>query len=513
VSVFRSVSKCVLPSVHRASSVPAALMGGSSPVSAFDDIWGWWRADTYTSTSPTIALTDLSGNSRTMTQQAGTLTPGTSANGQARMVGNASAYLTSAAALESWPVTIFTFGQRTTNTTQGMFGHAGATGYNGLWYGYEASNSHRIYNTNSTNNANADTDGCWIARIGNGSRVSIVNGLVQADMTLASVVKTSPVTASIGTQYRGLNFSWQECLVWNRVLTLDEIDEVHAYLNDRYGAAIPMWSSYAASPTLCMHGQSNSAGRGDRGSSDANIPAEYLGSITGANVWHGLAASNGPVGSAFETLNNTASKTGFTGNHMFGDNVSQPGLFFGAESALCKEYLDANGGSVYLNKYAVGSTSLAYQAGGHWSPTDNTLTHAATARHFAGAVKNWWSALRVHQLAARKPDIKGIIWHQGEQDAANLTMSNAYEANLSAFIDQFRAELGYGDAPLFLCRLHDECPETYTNTVRTAQATVAASKGNCQMVDLDGYEPRSGDPVHLSFNGQIELGQDLAAML
>jgi len=28
VSVFRSVSKCVLPSVHRASSVPAALMGG-----------------------------------------------------------------------------------------------------------------------------------------------------------------------------------------------------------------------------------------------------------------------------------------------------------------------------------------------------------------------------------------------------------------------------------------------------------------------------------------------------
>jgi len=30
MSVFRSVSKCVLPSVHRASSVPAALMGGVS---------------------------------------------------------------------------------------------------------------------------------------------------------------------------------------------------------------------------------------------------------------------------------------------------------------------------------------------------------------------------------------------------------------------------------------------------------------------------------------------------
>jgi len=30
MSVFRSVSKCVLPSVHRASSVPAALMGGAA---------------------------------------------------------------------------------------------------------------------------------------------------------------------------------------------------------------------------------------------------------------------------------------------------------------------------------------------------------------------------------------------------------------------------------------------------------------------------------------------------
>jgi len=37
VSVFRSVSKCVLPSVHRASSVPAALMGGAAPVTYLDE--------------------------------------------------------------------------------------------------------------------------------------------------------------------------------------------------------------------------------------------------------------------------------------------------------------------------------------------------------------------------------------------------------------------------------------------------------------------------------------------
>jgi len=39
VSVFRSVSKCVLPSVHRASSVPAALMGSAdlTIATALDD--------------------------------------------------------------------------------------------------------------------------------------------------------------------------------------------------------------------------------------------------------------------------------------------------------------------------------------------------------------------------------------------------------------------------------------------------------------------------------------------
>ena len=79
------------------------ISGG--PASAFADVWGWWRADTYTGSSPNISLTDLSPNGRNMVQAAGTLTPGTAANGQARMVGNASARLTNAATLNRWPCT------------------------------------------------------------------------------------------------------------------------------------------------------------------------------------------------------------------------------------------------------------------------------------------------------------------------------------------------------------------------------------------------------------------------
>jgi len=44
VSVFRSVSKCVLPSVHRASSVPAALMGGAPSFSLPAALTEYWLA-------------------------------------------------------------------------------------------------------------------------------------------------------------------------------------------------------------------------------------------------------------------------------------------------------------------------------------------------------------------------------------------------------------------------------------------------------------------------------------
>ncbi len=143
-------------------------------------------------------------------------------------------------------------------------------------------------------------------------------------------------------------------LVWNRVLSFAEIDEVHAYLNARYSLSLPLWSSYLPSPNIHLYGQSNPAGRGDRGVSNVNILPEYLGPIANANVWHGSPPNNQTLGTAWETLDNTISKPGgtaYTGNHMLGDNVGQPTLYVGPESALSKEYIDLRGGTVWLNKY------------------------------------------------------------------------------------------------------------------------------------------------------------------
>ena len=511
-----SLSKSVFPSVHPASRVPAALLGGAAPSSAFDDVWGWWRADTYTSTSPTIALTDLSGNSRTMTQQAGTLTPGT-ANGQANLTGTSSTWLSSAATLQSWPITIVAFGSRTSGTRQGQFGHIGATGFNTLWAGYDsASNDHYILNTNATANNNTATNGVWVSRIGWGSRHAIINGVSQSSNTLASIAQSSAIATTLGTQYRGLNYGFQETMVWDRVLSLSELDEVYTYLNARYGTTIPLQSSYTPAPTIVIIGDSNAAGRGDRGASDVNIPAEYLGAISGANVWADTSGGN-LTGNAFETLSNTIAKTGFVGNHMLSDNITRPANYVGCESALCKEYLDSHGGVVWLNKHGVGGSYLDYVAAQtFWHHSKGGLTHSNGLRGIGIVGNNWWRSVAIHNAAGRRPDIKGIIVFVGGNDASDVSgvASAAFQDNLTEFYPALRAELGFPAAKILQARWHSGSVEPFTSVIRSASNSVVATTDNCQLIDMDGYELRGGgDTGHYSINGQIELGQDLAAML
>lgn len=493
----------------------AAKLGISGTSSAFDDIWGWWRADNVSGSSPNMVLADLSGNSRTMTQQAGTLTAGTSANGQAKLTGGATAYLTSAATLESWPVTIVSYGQRTDATSQGFFGHTGASGFNTLWTGYESLNRQFILNTNGTNNTNTATDGVWVARIGWGSRHAIINGVSQLDNTLISQLRSASIATTLGTQYRGLNYAFQETLVWNRLLSFTELDEVYTYLNLRYGASIPLQSSYTLSPTIMQIGDSNAAGRGDKGASNVNIPAEYLGPISNANVLHGIAASNTLSAVGFETLDNTAAKTGFTGNHMLADNVARPTLNVGCESAMCKEYLDLHGGSVWLVKTGVGGAFL-YPTTPFWHPTDGGLVQNNTNRVFGINGFNWWKSVALLNAAGRRPDIKGIVISLGGNDASDATgvAAAAYQANLASFFTYLRAEMGFPNAKIFMLRWHNGSAQPFTSTVRTGCNAAVAATANCQLVDMDGYELRGGgDTDHYSYNGQHALGQYLATQL
>jgi hypothetical protein len=364
--------------------------------------------------------------------------------------------------------------------------------------------THSIYNTSTAANttSEAGADACWVARIGYGSRVPIVNGLLQAVMTLPSVVRSSAITVTIGTEYRGLNMDWQETLVWNRNLSLEEIDEVHAYINTRYGMSIPLWSSYTAVDAAWMGGQSNMAGRGDRGASDVNIPAEYDAALTGVNVWYGTQ----PNGSAFETMNIN------TENHHLGDTLTG---YIGPEVTFGKEYVDRVG-PIYIMKWAQGSSFMHFDstATTWWDPLNNTAAPSHANRMYSYSARNWWLSMRVHQQNSRRPVGKGLFFYQGENDATVQAYANAYETRLTGFFNTLRPELGLGNVKVFIIRIHsgiDIGQHPYRDTVRTAQQNVAAALTNAELVSVDSYTLR--DSAHINVAGQLALGTALSNLI
>lgn len=485
-------------------------MGGGVQ-SAFTDVWGWWRADTFSGVTPNVVLTDKSANGRNMTQAAGTLTAGTAANGKPKFTGNATARLNSSATLESWPITIITVGKRTAAATCGFFGHQGTLPYNSLWMGYESTNRIAIYNTNSTLNttSEAGADACYVGRIGYGSRVSIVNGITQTDQQLASIVRTSATAVSLGTEYRGLNLDWQETLVWNRELSLTELDEVHAYINLRYGMSVPLFSSYTKSNMVIVSGDSMASGRALRGASDVNVPAEYLGAQTNVKIWYGTPAS--AFGTSWDTYNLASN------NNQLNDQFQGLATNFGINVSLGKEYVDRTSTLINILQSSTGSASLTkISTNTFYDPFNNSATHLNQVRGYGNLMKNYWRSFSALQQAGSPtiPDIKGIIIFLGTNDASDSTAANSFSAQGILFATQLRREIGLSAAnsKIYFVRMHTGTTGgTYETTIRSETQILVNAVSNSVMVDVDSYTMFDG--VHIDGTGNIALGNYFAGLL
>jgi len=479
------------------------------PYSTFSDVAGWWRADTFTGSAGGYSITDLSANGNAMLQQAGTLTPGTGVNSKAKFTGNAAAYLNSNLAIRNWPCTIITIAVRANNATCGFFGHSGSNPTATLWTGYEASNQNSTYNNNRTNNTTSEAGsitayGTWI---GWGSRVVTMNGLIQTDHPLATTTQSSPISTSLGTQYRGFNSDWYETLVWNRCLSLSDLDEVYTYINTRYGMSIPLWSSYTGVNVIFVWGQSNAAGRGIK----AALNPPYSGAQTNVFVWTNVADYTSTAGSSWATLDESAF------NNDLGD--AQGNLYYGYEASLPQNYINRVGGSVYLFKFAQGNTYLNNQGGAlpFWDAVDNTVSQNASVRLYQGFMTNWVNALINFQTNSKRPIGKVIIGTHGENDAINSTAAGNYQTNLINFYQTIVPELRVGTSlPIIITRLpngQDPANETSLSTVQTAQTNAAATLPNCTLFNTDSYAFNSGSGPHWSNAAYIQIGIDLAALI
>lgn len=155
-------------------------------------------------------------------------------------------------------------------------------------------------------------------------------------------------------------------------------------------------------------------------------------------------------------------------------------------------------------------TSLA-EGGTGLFPGSSTRTWGKAAGHMYKELIefNVKPALIYLQKKGYNPRIKAMFWMQGEQDATNTTYANAYEANLTQFIADVRADLGLPNLPFVFGRIHNSLPSgsfptAAKNAVRLAQDNVAANVANTYKVNTDSFALK-GDNVHFEGPGILSL--------
>ncbi len=112
---------------------------------------------------------------------------------------------------------------------------------------------------------------------------------------------------------------------------------------------------------------------------------------------------------------------------------------------------------------------------------------------------------------ALKPDaeIAGMIWMQGEADAYdNINEATAYESNLRLFIDSLRTDLNAPDMRFVIGQITDADVWVHGDIVRQAQAAVAQTTPNCEMVVTSDLPLCDG--MHYTSFGSMELGSRFA---
>ncbi len=217
-----------------------------------------------------------------------------------------------------------------------------------------------------------------------------------------------------------------------------------------------------------LMGQSNMVGRGLIESQDRAAHARVF-LFTASNHWD----------LAVEPLHGSGTRAGIG-----------PGLVFG--KLVAAKNINANIG---LIPCAVGGTLLQ-----RWERGGDLYSNAvARAR-----------------IAIREGRLKGIVWHQGEQDSILQTDADSYHDRVIKMINDIRSDLGEPNLPFVVgqigeflyTRKNQQTP--FAKTVNDALARVPQEVPLTACVRSTGLN-HDGDEVHFDAKSQRELGKRFAA--
>lgn len=126
-----------------------------------------------------------------------------------------------------------------------------------------------------------------------------------------------------------------------------------------------------------------------------------------------------------------------------------------------------------------------------------------------------WTTIR-DWFIARKAELPAgsswgpLIWQQGESDAVNTTLANAYAGKLTTLAANYRAMTG-ATSKIVIVQL-DPAPTGFpqASIVRAQQASFVAGDANAVLVPYRVGWTKNSDGVHYDYVGQQAIGHDVA---
>lgn len=177
-----------------------------------------------------------------------------------------------------------------------------------------------------------------------------------------------------------------------------------------------------------------------------------------------------------------------------GKPTKLPSNTFGPEVSFGRGMADhLKGKKVAVIKFAEGGTSLAKD----WNPD-------AKDRLYPAFLDFTRKSLKELKDKGHAPALRGMIWHQGESDAA-LTAAE-YEKLLTAFVGRVRTDLEAPDLPFGIGEVYDNGKR---DAVRAAQKATAEKVKGAFFVPADKLKTFDGG-THFDAASQIELGERFA---
>ena len=235
---------------------------------------------------------------------------------------------------------------------------------------------------------------------------------------------------------------------------------------------------------IVIAGQSNARGYGQISeiSSKSKLVADPGLATLAANPFERVKIFNPDTGAYQSLLLNN--------NNLTGGGIGTFGPEFGIAVRWTRE---TKYGTLYIDKYARNGEAIAYYAkGGAFYTTGQT--HRATA--------NAWLAAN-----SKNPVECGLLWVQGESDYGATALY--YQSALSELLANKVADgLTSEKGKFVLVQMRSGTGMYGAGVVAAKTAYVAANPGKAVTITMPPYF--NGDNLHLSAEGQIQMGYDCA---